>query len=229
MTKLTFLFTLFFSIGLFIQGRTQTKKYAKPIDSRFTATAILGTNLTQVNGDESHGFNRKGIYGGLRGSVIFSHKLHFNIELLYSQKGSRLDRNATYKPGIKEYLKADYMEVPFIFKGFLKGESKGLYLEGGCSFARNIRLDIEQYQIDPHKFVNYETIIPHFNKNDFTLIAGFGGDFLEHFGLGFRYWLSMQPLYNNPNFEAFTAVSDLPEPIFRLRNYGMSFFTVYRF
>lgn len=229
MKKLTFLFIFTLSIGLFQQGMAQKRKYAKPIDNRFTATAILGASVTQINGDESRGFNRQGIYGGLRGSVIFSHKLHFNIELLYSQKGSRLDRNATYKPGIKEFIKADYMEVPFIFKSFLKGESKGLYLEGGCSFARNIRLTIDQYQIDPQQFVNYETIIPHFNKNDFTVIAGFGGDFLEHFGLGFRYWLSMMPLYNNPNFEAFSAVSDLPEPIFRLRNYGISLFTVYRF
>ncbi|MEG2071332.1 MAG: hypothetical protein RR034_08175, partial [Bacteroidales bacterium] len=57
---------------------------------RFVGSIILGTNITQVDGDEVAGYKKFGINGGA--SVMLA--LHKNqcwfatLELLYTQKGS---------------------------------------------------------------------------------------------------------------------------------------------
>jgi hypothetical protein len=53
-------------------------------------TVIAGGNLTQVEGDETKGWRQFGFNGGLGAIIPFGkdQKWGFNIEALFSQKGS---------------------------------------------------------------------------------------------------------------------------------------------
>lgn len=223
-TLLSILF-LCFTPSLFAQ-----KKYAKHRDSPFGAAVLGGLSASQVNGDESQGYNKLGLYGGLRGIVFFSDKFHLEIEILYSQKGSKLGRNVSYLPGIKEYIKVNYMEIPVLAKIFRTPNSEGFYIEGGLSYARQISVNIDQYIIDPSRFVDYSQVVKDFNKNDIFAVVGAGIDFNNHYEIGYRFSFSFLPFYHDKDYTP--AVGEnfgLPEPVFQLRNYMMTLFAAYRF
>ncbi len=205
------------------------KKKVKPIQSPFTAGVLAGGSLSQVNGDESQGFNKLGLYGGLRGVIRFSHKFHVLVELLYSQKGSKLSRNVSYTPGIKEFIKVNYMETPLIAKFFTQPKSEGSYVEGGLSFARQINVNIDQHIIDPSRFVDYSAVVVDFNKNDLFAIVGCGLDFENHYEIGYRLSFSLMPFFHDKNYMPSNEKTLLPEPVFQLRNYMMTLFAAYRF
>lgn len=205
------------------------KKYLKPINSPFSAGILAGASLSQVNGDESQGFNKIGAYGGLRGVIRFSHKFNVLIEILYSQKGSKLGRKVSYQPDIQEFIKVNYMEIPVLGKIFLTPKSEGPYVSGGLSYARQINSKIEQHIIDPERFVNYAEAVPQFNKNDLFAVVGCGIDFKEHYGIGYRFSFSLLPFYHDKNYTPSNIQTLVPDPIFQLRNYMMTMYGVYRF
>lgn len=214
-----------FTFSLFAQ-----KKYAKNRDSPFGAAVLGGLSVSQVNGDESQGYSKLGLYGGLRGIIFFSDKFHVGIEILYSQKGSKLGRNVSYQPGIKEFIKVNYMEIPILAKIFRTPNSEGFYVEGGVSYARQINATIDQHIIDPARFVDYSQVEPDFNKNDIFAVVGAGIDFNDHYEIGYRFSFSFLPFYHDKNYTPSVDENfGLPEPVFQLRNYMMTLFVGYRF
>lgn len=80
-------------------------------------TVIAGGNLTQVEGDETKGWRQFGFTGGLGAIIPFGEKQTwgFNIEALFSQKGSY--QKAAFDDSItNEYrLRLNYFEVPLYF------------------------------------------------------------------------------------------------------------------
>jgi hypothetical protein len=80
-------------------------------------TVIAGGNLTQVEGDETKGWRQFGFNGGLGAIIPFGkdQKWGFNIEALFSQKGSY--QRAQFEDSItNEYrLRLNYFEVPVYF------------------------------------------------------------------------------------------------------------------
>ena len=207
----------------------QKKEKIAPIASPFTAAILMGTSVSQVNGDESQGYNKLGIYGGLRGVIRFTHKFHTTVEILYSQKGSKLNRTVAYTPGIEEFIKVNYMEIPVMAKFFTKPKSEGTYIELGMSYGRMINFEIDQYDIDPQISVDYKAITERFNKNDLFAVIGCGIDFEEHYEIGYRFSFSLLPFYHDKNYTPSNEQTLRAEPVFQLRNYMMTLFAAYRF
>lgn len=100
---------------------------------RFIGSVIAGGNLTQVDGDEVFGFKKIGANVGASVMLPIDRKerFFFTVELLYSQKGSRMrskvdtmdytgpttsiDWSIPYSPKFKYKLNLDYVEVPVLF------------------------------------------------------------------------------------------------------------------
>jgi hypothetical protein len=80
-------------------------------------TVIAGGNLTQVEGDETKGWRQFGFNGGLGAIIPFGENRNwgFNLEALFSQKGSY--QKAAFDDSItNEYrLRLNYFEVPLYF------------------------------------------------------------------------------------------------------------------
>jgi hypothetical protein len=96
---------LFFFCALLLQPALWAQKGEA---GRFTAEAVAGVNLAQIDGDNSAGYNKIGLSVGMRGGFMFNKKLELNTEILFSQKGSRSSIN---EPNIIRY-NLQYVEVP---------------------------------------------------------------------------------------------------------------------
>jgi len=77
---------------------------------RFRGSAVFGLNLAQIDGDNLAGFSKLGLTGGAKLSYPFKDNSDFNLELLYSQRGS----NAGFGFGSlnDNYVDLKYLEVP---------------------------------------------------------------------------------------------------------------------
>ncbi len=217
-------------LGLLLAVPSFSQTRRKKITNRFAASIIAGGNFSQVDGDRSSGFDKTGWYGGIRGTTILNHRLQWNIELLFSQKGSKLERQGSiFLSAGHETIQVDYVEVPVLLKIFLKKDLEGIFLEFGASYSRQVRLKIEEEIKDPiHQFV-YNSIAPDFNKNELSLVSGIGLDFEKHFSIGSRFSFAATPLYQNQEFIAPEHLTHQAEPVFRLRNYFVSLFAGYHF
>ncbi|MES2704397.1 MAG: outer membrane beta-barrel protein [Bacteroidota bacterium] len=85
-------------------------------DRLFDGRLIIGSNITQVDGDTYYGFNKVGLHVGAQVYVHFSKMFGAGMELLYAQKGARggvVKESYTVGTYIdKYYLNLNYAEVP---------------------------------------------------------------------------------------------------------------------
>lgn len=97
------IFSTLFVIGLAIQLQAQLQ---------FDGGVKLGAITSQVAGDTYAGYNKIGLTGGAFVEIIFSDKNSVQLEILYSQKGSRNKPNT--KNGDFSYyrLVLNYIEIP---------------------------------------------------------------------------------------------------------------------
>ncbi|MBK8564716.1 MAG: PorT family protein [Saprospiraceae bacterium] len=155
---------------------------------RFKAGLIFGLNASQLNGDDSAGYNKLGLNGGLRGTAMLKDKMDLVFEMLYSQRGS-------YERFINGDMKISlsYIEVPIMlaYKDWYQEEGNYYKVQavGGFSYSR--LLEASAYgSLHDAEVVN-------FNDNDFALTLGFDLLFTKHFGLGARWTRSLNRLYDN--------------------------------
>lgn len=76
----------------------------------FDAGLVIGTNLSQVDGDAMGGFHRIGFVGGGRVDAVFSERWRLGMELLFSQLG----RDRSQYDFLSDYdnIRLNYVEVP---------------------------------------------------------------------------------------------------------------------
>ena len=207
---------------LFI-ANANAQNYSKPIAQRFNAGALFGMNLSQVNGDNSSGFNKVGLYAGLRGIAILNRSLSLNVELLYSQKGSQLEARGTYRPNRpKEYINLNYVEVPVLLRWKMNKNKDIFFMEGGFSFSRLISSNVVEDVQNPIYEISYEAIRPEFVKNDFSVVGGASMMLGERFSLIARYTFALNFLYENPDYNLLQLGPNEPIPVYRMRNFFIS-------
>lgn len=164
-------------------------------DRRFHAGLIVGMNASQIDGDLLAGFNKIGLTAGARGSAILSDKLDFNLEFLYSQRGSRPDIfNALLDPDIN--ISLHYAEIP-IYIGFYDWKVDDYYkvkVHGGISYGRLIKAStVDAFLDDP---LDLELLADSFNNTDLSWIIGGSIFFTQSFGITVRYTRYINKLLN---------------------------------
>ena len=188
-------------------------------EQRFKAGLILGFNASQLDGDRSAGYNKLGLVGGLSGVILLTEKMYFNIELLYSQRGSR-SHLVPDNSIVPFKIATDFIEIPLLFnyKDWLdeEGEYYKLHFHGGISYGRLIRTDVE----DESPVSNLVLASEHFEKNDLSYMLGATFYTGPHLAFTFRWSRSFGVLYFNNSI-------NIPLP--SLQNHLISFRTLYMF
>ena len=159
---------------------------------RFKAGLIAGLNASQILGDNSGGYNRLGLQGGMRAVAVITKKTDLLFEILYSQRGS-YDKSYNKCNIIPLEISTKYIEVPVMvaFKDWLK-EEDGYYrlqVSGGFSYGRLLNAtSIGSCHDD---------LTDLFNKNDVSFTLGVEYFSNKHLSFGMRWSRSINLLYNH--------------------------------
>jgi hypothetical protein len=155
---------------------------------RFRAGLIFGLNASQLNGDDSAGYNKLGLNGGLRGTAMLRDKMDLVFEMLYSQRGSY----EKYIVG-DQRISLNYIEVPVMvsYKDWYQEDDDYYKVQavGGFSYARLLDASATGSLHDSE--------VGNFNTNDFAITIGFDIMFSKHFGMGTRWTRSINRLYDS--------------------------------
>lgn len=126
--------------------------------------AILGTNLSQVDGDEIYGFHKFGLNVGASAIIPINDNWSVSLETLYSEKGSfRGPQYVPPKDG-SYLLKLNYAEVPVLLH-FEDRETMTFGL--GASWGRLVQM--EEYE-HSHK-IPWTNLSGPYETDDFNVIV----------------------------------------------------------
>ncbi len=175
----------------FVQAQTE--------QPRFGAGLIVGVTASQIDGDQSAGFNKLGLQAGLRGITRLGKRTDASIEILYAQRGaqSRIIKDQ-YDPYYFT-LRLNYIEVPvqWHYKDWkVKGEDGD---PDWYKAAFNIGLSYARYMGTKTKGEPQGldiVALDYLKKNDLALVIGVNFMATQHIGLTFRYVRSLVSMYD---------------------------------
>jgi hypothetical protein len=169
----------------------------KETPTRFAAAAVLGMNLSQVDGDGELGFKKPGAVVGASVAYVFHPRWHAGFEMLFSQRGSNdpTDRDGNGQTYFSNY---NYVELPIFlkFQDWKATDKKGqtymkVFAQLGLSYARLFGGKLEKNGVpEPDNFEDY------FKKDDLSLFLGAGIWFTRNWGADFRWTNSVVPFTN---------------------------------
>lgn len=170
-----FLFLFFFSIDNYAQ------------EQRFKAGVLIGVNAAQINGDQTAGFNKLGIVGGLRGVAILKDKMELSVEMLFSQRGSQTELIPDQFV-VQRVIHLNYIEVPVLFNymdWFIEEDVYyKMHFHGGLSYGRLLNASTKEVSIN----------VDNLAQNDFSWVLGATFYPRKKIGLTIRYNRSINKL-----------------------------------
>jgi len=214
---------IFFTNSIFSQ-----QKYNKNIadSERFSAGVLIGFNNAQIDGDFQTGFDKFGFTGGIRGIARINSRLDFNIEMLYSKKGSKIlseGHQVVVNPQKDRIIDLTYVDAPMYFKWLIKDLASTWHVELGGVYSRLLSTKITEVIEDPKVNFSYEDIVLGFDKDDISILLGFGHTWKNGFALNGRYGFSVKKFYAIENLERPTNSGVLASnEVLFLRNYYYS-------
>ncbi len=219
-------FLLFFLLADSLHAQRKRGRY-----DTFGGGLLFGVNISQMDGDYFTGFDKAGFYAGLRGVVYFSSQWSLNMELLYSQKGSKIPHGTfiNNREVRDRSIELNYAEVPILFKLMLTPLKNSSFLEFGGSFSKLIKANIQEKSANLIRGTIYRDISVEFQSFDFNAVVGLGFKAGEHLEFGFRYNFGVNRFYKNEDFVLPSPLSGKPKEVEFLRNYYISLFAAYQF
>lgn len=218
------------AFGLAFPLKGQHRGSLRP-DEIFEAGLIMGLNLSQIDGDYFTGFNKAGWYGGLRSAVNLSRQSSLYLEMLYSQKGSRIPHGVKLDSRIEirdRMIDLHYIDVPILFHFQFAQNDKSGFFEVGPVFSRLIQVRIEEKAAQNIAGTIYREVQSDFKRSDPGLLLGAGIPFTNNLGLTIRYQYALGPFYENEDFMPPRPFSSRAKEVAFLRNYHLSLALSYR-
>ncbi len=167
---------------------------------RFGAGLIAGVTASQIDGDESAGYNKLGLQAGARGIVRLGKRTDASVEILYTQRGakSRFVKDR-YDPFVFS-IRLDYIEVPvqWHYKDWLvKGENGDpdwykASFNIGLMYARYMGSGKAKGELNGLDIVALDFL----KSNDLSFVIGANILTSPHFGFTFRYMRSLFSMYD---------------------------------
>lgn len=164
----------------------------KSIGQIIKGKAILGLNLTQVEGDEVHGFKKPGLQIGAGALIPFGNKWDVGMEVLFNQKGANQraqypnDTLSSGKIETGQYkLRLNYVEIPVLVHFTDKD-----FLTIGAGFSWGRLVGVQEWE---HGNLMESTTLTSdtYNKNDFSYIIDVSIKIKGPLKFGVRYQNSM--------------------------------------
>lgn len=163
----------------------------------FYVGLILGSNFTQVDGDNFAGYHRFGINAGGAAYIKLDEHITGSMEVLFSQKGSRSKDPQLLAAGLyitKYGIDLNYAEVPILINFF---DDHKNHFGGGLSYAR-LGTSNEYITTSPPQTYNLDEY--QFKKNDFQLLLNGSVHVYKGFFLNLRFQYSLLSIRNKvPN------------------------------
>jgi hypothetical protein len=162
---------------------------------RFAASMVGGLNACQIDGDELAGFDKVGLTGGIKTTILFDSPFRLHMEFLYSERGSTPDVfHPEYDPDIHVNLK--YAELPVYVSYGDWWQEDGKYYKvdfhAGLSYGRLIHASTFDYYHSSD--MSLDLLVPYFNENDISWLVGFDYRMSQHWGVTGRYTRGITPL-----------------------------------
>ena len=161
---------------------------------RFKAALIAGVTASQIDGDQSAGYHKVGLQGGLRGIATIRPKQDVSIELFFTQRGCR--NQPKYIPEFSTTL--NYVEVPVQWhyhdwpanQDAKSPDYYRVHLNIGFSYARLL-----SYK-NKFDFSGITPALPDLNSNSFCFLVGASLFVSKHLGFTVRYHRAVNKLYS---------------------------------
>jgi hypothetical protein len=162
----------------------------------FYGGLLLGSNFTQVDGDNFAGYHKVGLNAG---GIVYTHlgeKVAASMEILFSQKGSRSNKAQASNSkmySIERYgIDLNYAEVPLQINYFDRRKS---HFGGGFSFSQLITSN--EY-ITSRPAFNEDTLTNFkFKKSDINFVLGGNLHLWEGLFLNIRFQYSLFSVRKN--------------------------------
>lgn len=162
----------------------------------FYGGLVMGTNFSQVDGDNFAGYRRAGLNAGALVYIKLDEHLAASMEILFSQKGSRATIAQVIQPGVyisKYGIDMNYAEVPVMINYFDQRKS---HFGGGISYSQlasyNEYITMNTAQVDLAKYP--------FKKRDINLLLSGNLHMYKGFFLNLRFQYSLVSIRDNvPN------------------------------
>ncbi len=185
-------------------------------DKTFYGGLVLGANFSTVEGDDYSGYHKVGLNGGLTVYVRIFKSIFGNVELLYSQKGSRGAKAASsIYTGLgveRYYLDLNYVEIPFVINYMANDKWHGGI---GASYAQLTGAKEDAYAAQP---VYLKDNPSSFNTSDINFILNLGYQFGRSIYLNARYNYSLTTIRAPENVPVgFGAGNNQYNSLFSLR------------
>jgi len=158
---------------------------------RFKAGFTAGLNASQIQGDDTGGYNKLGLVGGLKGIAVLGERSELSLELTYSQRGSKNDKAEP----VDIVIRLAYAEVPVLFnyKDWYVEDGDYHRVMGSIGFSYGRLLSAESEGLTS-KYID-ET--DNFTKDDFSFVVGAEFFFQPRLSLGIRWNSSFNKLFHN--------------------------------
>lgn len=152
---------------------------------RFTASAALGFNAAQINGDFAAGYTKMGLWGGIRANVVLTPKKYVSTGIYYSQRGSQPRLSKPFWT-----INLNMIEVPLIltYKDMhIKEDFYRTHVGAGLTYGRLISSKATDSALDGFE--------DKFRTNNLSWVAEVTMYANKHLGFGFRYNRALQNLF----------------------------------
>lgn len=183
---------LFFTEGGFAQAR-------------FKAAALVGINLSQIDGDRQQGYRNRGVSLGLDGSIYIRPDFDISTQLLFNQKGAQPSRYNKNTPNLAlSYFSLNYSEVAMMFNyHFFPNLTKKYYTRSlfvGLSYGRLLKSTTTVILNNQSLTTFTDKVQSAYNPHDYSFIVGGSLLFTPKLGASLRFTRSIGSLYKNPNY-----------------------------
>ncbi len=165
---------------------------------------MLGLNLTQVEGDEVHGFKKPGLFVGVGAMIPFKKNWDVSLGVIYNQKGanqkdqySETDTIGNTLTGAYK-LRLDYVEIPLLLQYTDKG-----FITFGAGFSWGRLVNVQEWE-HGRKVESTTLSSETYNKNDFSYIIDLRIKIYGPLKFGLRYQNSMVKIRTR-EFEDFSG------------------------
>jgi hypothetical protein len=154
---------------------------------KFEGGVLLGLTASQIDGDNSSGYNKVGLQGGGWVRRMFTYTVGGQMEIMYMQKGALKTRNT----GDTAYLKTTlhYIDIPLMAQ-YIFNETVMIEL----GIVPEVLMSAKVEDANSPLPIN-----PEYNRFTLGAFAGIGYRFLEVLSLHLRFNYSILPIQAHPS------------------------------
>lgn len=175
-------------------------------EQHFRAGLAVGTNFSQINGDNQEGYHKLGVSIGAKGAYCFKPNFDVSTELLYNSRGSRpspfeseqslRERSALLTTTL------NYADVLLAANFHFNANKDYTFyrqsLQLGVSYGRLLSSKVQVLKGSEPITALETSLQDQLRKDDFGFVAGYSWFVTARLGVMVKHTFSLRQIYSNP-------------------------------